>query len=823
MVTALYRTFRRLCLPGRASLSLFLAFTLLTVSVSGAFSQPVTDPSLLQIDYGPEAPEVVNVRLENVHQKPDGTIVAYIYVENLKAVVYDMTVEAQGNVYLDPLNLVGQDFFPLMARRTWPAEDGTVAVVFEPGSSLTINLDKLGRSTSDAAAILTLDAATMITLFSLGEFAPTVPSELVPGIRDELIGLLNNAGFDLALFTLELQEEDYWGALQQLGDVISDVPEVFADWIAEKFGLIVSPETVGRVGRWMRALPVLPVVWDLFAAPSHVDLTISAVSSSGEGNADVVLVLDRSGSMAGDKIVAARSAAKQFVNFMRVGDMVGVVSFSSYATVNYPLSFIDSGGTTVTAVEAAIDSIVATGNTSIGDGLRAALNQIVTRADPDHIHSIVLLSDGYENEPEYVASVLPDVIDAGIVVHTIGLGASVDTTLLQEIANSTGGEFLYAPSAEELSRVYDLLFSNTGGLATVAEAAGLVGQDEQVTQSITIDNSVSNPIFALSWPGSDLDLSLVSPSGEVIDPTMAAITEGLQYVEAPTYEFYRFNGGVDSGTWTARIDGVDTGGTLEPYGLLVRANTELRTEVYARTSFVQPGSSVELIAYVYDNTGGVDSAVITAAIQSPVGTTNTPFLPALDLGPGYHRAMFTDTLTTGVYEVHTTVNVSLNDSDAVSRTAFTTFLVADVVDPLANMWISIVGDTEKGVGGTASYTLIYGNNGPQRAENVMLAIYLPEGAVLQSSTLGQLMEIPGDNGFGVMIGSLEAHEVRDGTVNFRLPLDAVIGDVLDTSAAIYFGIEATTPQSEDPFPANNYATVRTYVTDWSLYLPVTHR
>lgn len=69
-----------------------------------------------------------------------------------------------------------------------------------------------------------------------------------------------------------------------------------------------------------------------------------AVNYFHVSNADVALVLDRSGSMGSSGYMEpAKAAARQFVDFMQDGDEIGVVSFSSSASVNFPLTMITGG------------------------------------------------------------------------------------------------------------------------------------------------------------------------------------------------------------------------------------------------------------------------------------------------------------------------------------------------------------------------------------------------------------------------------------------------------------------------------------------------
>lgn len=67
---------------------------------------------------------------------------------------------------------------------------------------------------------------------------------------------------------------------------------------------------------------------------------ISYSDSLAQSNVDVVLVLDRSGSMDGSPIENARDSAKLFVDLMNEGDKIGVVSYSDSSRIDFPLSSI---------------------------------------------------------------------------------------------------------------------------------------------------------------------------------------------------------------------------------------------------------------------------------------------------------------------------------------------------------------------------------------------------------------------------------------------------------------------------------------------------
>ena len=73
----------------------------------------------------------------------------------------------------------------------------------------------------------------------------------------------------------------------------------------------------------------------------ETDISSNSVQYADTNNVDVDLVIDRSGSMGTDKMNAAKDAAKQFVDLMQTGDMVGAVSFDDVVETNFPLTTIE--------------------------------------------------------------------------------------------------------------------------------------------------------------------------------------------------------------------------------------------------------------------------------------------------------------------------------------------------------------------------------------------------------------------------------------------------------------------------------------------------
>ena len=173
----------------------------------------------------------------------------------------------------------------------------------------------------------------------------------------------------------------------------------------------------------------------------------------------VALLLDTSGSMVGEKIDAARKAAASFISRLQGGDQVAVLTFNT--TTTHQIDFTSDQ----TAAERVVDLIQAVPNT--GTCLYDAVYQTVqmTAETPAGRRALILLTDGvdeYDKKPCSHYS-LDDVIalasdgNTRVPIHTIGLGANVDSQSLDRLARETSGRSYYAPSSTQLDALFGLL------------------------------------------------------------------------------------------------------------------------------------------------------------------------------------------------------------------------------------------------------------------------------------------------------------------------------------------------------------------------------
>jgi hypothetical protein len=170
-----------------------------------------------------------------------------------------------------------------------------------------------------------------------------------------------------------------------------------------------------------------------------------------------VQVIDKSSSMIGFGYVdSTRVNAARLIDLMSLNDSTGIVSFSTTAATDLPLTTINSAGVYATA-RAAANAISFGGTTSIGAGLQLGFSILPPPGIP---RSIVLLSDGFQNTAPLADTVLASA-PVNVPVHTVALGMASDQTLLQHIAAVTGGTYHFSPDELGLFDIYNVTHSAT--------------------------------------------------------------------------------------------------------------------------------------------------------------------------------------------------------------------------------------------------------------------------------------------------------------------------------------------------------------------------
>jgi Ca-activated chloride channel family protein len=193
--------------------------------------------------------------------------------------------------------------------------------------------------------------------------------------------------------------------------------------------------------------------------PLFMDLKVHAADRGQRSALAAVLVIDRSGSMAGDKIDSARMAAERFISRLQDGDQLAVVSYGTDVAIDLDLTTIDPQ--TRRRARAVVSRIEEGGGTNIDGALRAA-HRVLERAQARVSKStsrIVLISDGRPTEGARGMNTLArhaeSARDLGVSTSTIGVGLDYNEVLMEHLATAGGGRYHYLKRANELAKILD--------------------------------------------------------------------------------------------------------------------------------------------------------------------------------------------------------------------------------------------------------------------------------------------------------------------------------------------------------------------------------
>lgn len=167
---------------------------------------------------------------------------------------------------------------------------------------------------------------------------------------------------------------------------------------------------------------------------------------------DVVLVVDRSGSMAGPKIADLVEAINVFVQTLSgtpVSEQVGLASYSTTATVDVLLT------DNLDAISSQVAAMRAGGATSISAGMEAGRQIMEASRSADFVErTMIVMTDGLHNTGREPRSVARQLANNDVTIHTITFGANADQSRMTEIADIGNGRHFHALNGDQLREIY---------------------------------------------------------------------------------------------------------------------------------------------------------------------------------------------------------------------------------------------------------------------------------------------------------------------------------------------------------------------------------
>ncbi len=205
---------------------------------------------------------------------------------------------------------------------------------------------------------------------------------------------------------------------------------------------------------------------------------------------DVAFVLDRSGSMSGDKLPLARQAILAAVTRLTDRDRIALVVYDNEVDTLLPLMPATAG--TQQALRSVLAMVDARGSTNLSGGwlqgcgqLAGSVGDEAASASAGRIHRVILLTDGQANQgivdPDELATHAQELRQRGITTTTLGVGVDFDGPFLSQLAEAGGGNFAFiehpgqlaAFFAQELDELVSIAARNVSVAVSVPAGATL--------------------------------------------------------------------------------------------------------------------------------------------------------------------------------------------------------------------------------------------------------------------------------------------------------------------------------------------------------------
>ena len=171
---------------------------------------------------------------------------------------------------------------------------------------------------------------------------------------------------------------------------------------------------------------------------------------------NLALVIDRSGSMGGDKIDYVRRAAGHVIELLNEKDRASVYIYDDLVDCIMPSAFMTEENRR--RCVSAINEVTTRGSTNLCDGWLAGCEAVAQHLNAETINRVLLLSDGLANQGITSTTQLglhaAEINQRGIATSTFGVGFDFNEHLLERMSNQGGGNFYYIEQPGQIQEIF---------------------------------------------------------------------------------------------------------------------------------------------------------------------------------------------------------------------------------------------------------------------------------------------------------------------------------------------------------------------------------
>jgi Ca-activated chloride channel family protein len=216
----------------------------------------------------------------------------------------------------------------------------------------------------------------------------------------------------------------------------------------------------------------------------------SAIRGTERLPLNLSLVIDRSGSMSGDKLVYAKQAANHVINQLSPEDYVSIVIYGDGVEVLATSNKVGDKR----ALQSRIDAIQSSGSTNLHGGMMEGYGQVKSTYQSGYVNRVLMLSDGQANVGIVDIGALQNiarnqVIQNNITISCFGLGLDFNENLMTGIAEFGSGNYYFIHHPSEITSIFQKELS---GLSNV------VAQNTELTIDLPA-NVVLQKVFGYPY------------------------------------------------------------------------------------------------------------------------------------------------------------------------------------------------------------------------------------------------------------------------------------------------------------------------------------
>lgn len=172
------------------------------------------------------------------------------------------------------------------------------------------------------------------------------------------------------------------------------------------------------------------------------------------------LVIDRSGSMSGEKFEYVKQAAMHVLDFLQDGDRAAIVAYDTEVTLISESKFVNLENRA--SLKAAIKSMRIGSSTNLSGGWLLGCQEVAKGLSEGGVNRVLLLTDGLANvgitDLEELGMHAAQLLLRGVSTTTFGVGEGFNEYLLEHMANQGGGKFYYIESPQRIPFIFQQEF-----------------------------------------------------------------------------------------------------------------------------------------------------------------------------------------------------------------------------------------------------------------------------------------------------------------------------------------------------------------------------